>query len=276
MFEPSQNENLSISTALFQDKPQDDEENKTMSQQVEEFVPTKRFTIRHGNSRRVHHTKTFGETEPESAKEVYSAAFGPNDNYVACGYGDGGIRIYNTTTGKKAFHMQQNLVDEMPVTSLRWRPTGPTIQTQNVLVSTHACGHLRHWHVTSGKMLHSVLVAPENDLYSVDYTPDGVHLACGGKDGLVRVFDEKKKVMEFDFKEQGFAPHSNRIFCVKYNPFDPNMIASAGWDNLIVLYDVRQKKPTGSIYGPRVNGEAIDFTDGNILLTGSNVSKESI
>lgn len=63
--------------------------------------------------------------EPDSSKEAYCMAFGPNDNYIAAGYGDGGIRIYNTQTGKKAFHMQKDYVDEFPVTCLKWRPVGP-------------------------------------------------------------------------------------------------------------------------------------------------------
>jgi COMPASS component SWD3 len=35
-------------------------------------------------------------------------------------------------------------------------------------------------------------------------------------------------------KESSELPgHSNRIFCVKFNPYDPNKIASGGWDNTI-------------------------------------------
>lgn len=135
--------------------------------------------------------------------------------------------------------MQQNYVDEYPVTCLKWRPVGPNFTTQNVLVSCQADGHLRHWHVTSGKELHSMQVGEANDLYGLDFTSDGALLACGGKDGIVRVFNEKNKVCEFDFKEKGFAPHSNRIFCVKFNPFDQNMLVSAGWDNLVVFNDMR-------------------------------------
>lgn len=87
---------LSISTALF--------DNRLDESEIHDQVKT--FTVHHGVQRRVQKVSQFGEFEQESAKEVYYQAFGPNDNYLASGYGDGGIRIYNIQTGKKAFHMQ--------------------------------------------------------------------------------------------------------------------------------------------------------------------------
>jgi COMPASS component SWD3 len=72
-------------------------------------------------------------------------------------------------------------------------------------------------------------------------------------------------------KENGELPgHSNRVFCVKFNPFDNNLIASGGWDNTIQLYDIRRRGPVGSLYGPHVCGDAIDFKDdATTILTGS-------
>ena len=67
-----------------------------------------------------------------------------------------------------------------------------------------------------------------------------------------------------------FVGHSNRIFAVKFDPNDSNIIASGGWDNTVQIYDIRQQGPVGAFYGPHICGEAIDFrNDGNTLLTGS-------
>jgi COMPASS component SWD3 len=67
-----------------------------------------------------------------------------------------------------------------------------------------------------------------------------------------------------------FCGHSNRVFCVKFNPNQPNCIASGGWDNTIQIYDLRAKGVVGSIYGPHVCGDAIDFkNDGFTMMTGS-------
>ena len=42
-------------------------------------------------------------TVGDSATEVFCARFDPEDRYIACGYGDGKIRIYNLDTGKLSF-----------------------------------------------------------------------------------------------------------------------------------------------------------------------------
>ena len=68
---------------------------------------------------------TFGD----SNSEVFCTKFDPEDRYIACGYGDGIIRIYNLETGKLAFNLGGyitysggHILEEMPVTGIRWRP----------------------------------------------------------------------------------------------------------------------------------------------------------
>jgi len=163
--------------------------------------------------------------------------------------------------------------DDMPVCSLRWRPSNSGMKTANVLVSCQADGWLKHWHATSGKCLHQMKCEdnPDNDLYTLDYNNDGTLLATAGKDKYVRLYDEQTKSLVLKMKDSGeLCGHSNRIFCVKFDPFNPDRIASGGWDNTIQIYDIRRKGPVASIYGPHICGEAIDFhSDGNTLLTGS-------
>jgi len=49
--------------------------------------------------RRIAHKMTIGD----SSTEVFCAKFDPEDRYIACGYGDGAVRIYNMETGKLSF-----------------------------------------------------------------------------------------------------------------------------------------------------------------------------
>jgi COMPASS component SWD3 len=106
----------------------------------------------------------------------------------------------------------------------------------------------------------------------MDYNPNATVLATGGSDNYIRLYDEQTKTELAKMKEGSdlFPGHSNRVFCVKWNPNDRNMIATGGWDKTIQLYDIRKKGPVASIYGPKICGDAIDFKDdGHTLMTGS-------
>lgn len=227
-----------------------------------------------GGQRRFMHRMTLGDSD----SEVFACRFDPTDKYLACGYGDGAIRIYNMKTGKCSFTLcsfvdSHGRSDDMPVTSLRWRPQNETMKTANVLVSSQADGYLKHWHATSGKCLHQRRCEdnPENQLYTIDYNKDGTLLATAGKDTYIRLYDEQTKAFVMKMKEGSKScGHSNRVFCVKFDPFNPNTIISGGWDNTIMIYDIRKKGPAGSMYGPHICGDAIDLRDdGQTLLTGS-------
>lgn len=59
-------------------------------------------------------------------------------------------------------------------------------------------------------------------------------MATAGKDTIIRVYDEFTKSLSLKFSQQGDHPgHSNRVFSVKFNPYNPNMLVSGGWDNTL-------------------------------------------
>ncbi len=105
----------------------------------------------------------------------------------------------------------------------------------------------------------------------MDFSNDGSLLATAGRDAHVRIYDETTKSLAMSMKEKGELPgHSNRIFSVKFNQIQQNMLVSGGWDNTLQIYDIREKGPVASIYGPHICGDALDFrNDGYTLLTGS-------
>lgn len=94
----------------------------------------------------------------------------------------------------------------------------------------------------------------------------------------VRIYDETTKSQVLQMKEKGELPgHSNRIFAVKFNPVNENILCSGSWDNTVQVYDLRQKGPIESIYGPHICGDALDFrNDGYTLLTGSYRAEDPI
>lgn len=85
----------------------------------------------------------------------------PDGAYVAVGAGDGALSVFDSKTGRVAFELQQGSAAALPATSLRFRPSQDASKTKNVLVSCNAVGAIQHWHVTSGKLLHSF--QEEND-----------------------------------------------------------------------------------------------------------------
>jgi COMPASS component SWD3 len=204
--------------------------------------------------------------------QVFSMRYSDDDQYLATGYGDGMTRIYNANSGKLAYTLQSfQTDDDMPVTCLAWRPTSAALKTANILVTGSADGAIRHWHATSGKCLHQKIADPDNHIYAMDFAPDGTLLAVAGKDHKVRVYDETTKSLAFEMKELADLPgHSNRVFCVKFNQADPNMIVSGGWDNTIQIYDTRYRGPVKTIYGPHICGDCIEIkNDGHTMITGS-------
>ncbi len=93
----------------------------------------------------------------------------------------------------------------------------------------------------------------------------------GGTQQFPRMFDDEtfKEIVQLDGMNTGHSQHSNRIFSLKFNPADPNMLVSGGWDNNVFIYDVRKKGPVSVIYGPHIAGDSLDFLDDHTLITGS-------
>ena len=222
-----------------------------------------------GIMRKVVHLATFGDSDTA----VFCSKFSDDDRYLATGYGDGITRIYNLATGKLSYSLQSFETEEsaLPVTCVQWRPVTASLKTANVLVTAQADGSLKHWHATSGKCLHKTCENPENHLYAIDFTPDGTLLAAAGRDRVVRIYDETTKALAFEMKEKGrLFGHSNRIFCLKFNKGDSNMLVSGGWDNNVFVYDMRYRGPVHAIYGPHVCGDTLDFKrDGYTMVAGS-------
>lgn len=96
-------------------------------------------------------------------------------------------------------------------------------------------------------------------------------LAVAGRDKMIRVYDETTKSLAMTMKDKDAHPgHSNRIFCLKFNPIDTNQLISGGWDNSLIVNDLRVQGPVMQVYGPHICGDTIDVrNDGHTILTGS-------
>jgi len=69
------------------------------------------------------HKLTLGD----SKSEVFACKYDPTDKFIAAGFGDGAVRVYNMGTGKCSFTLCNGVdeyggSDDMPVCAVRWRP----------------------------------------------------------------------------------------------------------------------------------------------------------
>lgn len=207
-------------------------------------------------------------TLDDNPSEVFVVRFSPDGKLVAAGCNDGSIRVFNLKTGY--IHNLNVGKFSMPTTSLRFRPISSASKTKNVLLAVNADGSAQHWHITSGKCLHTIK-DEDNQLFCVDYNPEGTMFATAGKDRSVRVYDEATKSLIQQMSggtANVTAGHSNRVFSLKFVPDDENLLISGGWDNTVQIWDLRAGHSVRSIFGPHVAGDAVDIVDG-VVLTGS-------
>lgn len=162
----------------------------------------------------------------------------------------------------------------LPITSvIKWKPHTDTKDMENILLCGDNAGNITKYDVTDGMIVDQIpwKGEEENKIYAMDYTKNGRHFAAVGLDGIVRVYDDitMKLTQESDPFKSGHGGHSNRVFAVKFSNEDSNLLVSGGWDNSIIIHDLREKGPVNAILGAYICGEALDFK-GDKILSGSN------
>jgi COMPASS component SWD3 len=108
--------------------------------------------------------------------------------------GNGTIRVFNAETGALAYTLNEGIVEALPITSIRFRPVNDKSKTKNVLLAVSADGDVQHWHVTSGRLLHSHR-EENNQLFCADFKSNAEQFAAAGKDHVIRIYDEATKTL---------------------------------------------------------------------------------
>jgi WD40 repeat protein len=215
-------------------------------------------------------------TISDNTSEVFCVKFSTDGKYLAAGCGDGAIRVFSTTQGKLTYNLQGGSNVALPTTALQFRPVTPTSRTKNVLLAANAAGAVQHWHMTSGKCLHSLDEDDKegNQVYALDYNDEGSQFVTAGKDKVIRIWDEATKSLVcslaggIGYSSKATPGHSNRVFSTKFKPGDENMVISGGWDNTVQIWDLRVGHSVRSIFGPHICGDSLDV-QGNEIVTGS-------
>ncbi|CAL9684911.1 unnamed protein product [Knipowitschia caucasica] len=171
---------------------------------------------------------------------------------------------------------EERLIDKSKVTCLKWLP-----QSQSLFLASHASGHLYLYNVE-----HSCGTTPpqysllrqgegfavyacksksprnpllrwavgEGGLNEFSFSPDGVHVACVGQDGCLRVF-------HFDSMElQGvMKSYFGGLLCVSWSP-DGKYLATGGEDDLVTVWSFSESRVVARGHGHKswVNVVAFD------------------
>ncbi|KAJ4935600.1 hypothetical protein JOQ06_017131 [Pogonophryne albipinna] len=171
---------------------------------------------------------------------------------------------------------EERLIDKSKVTCLKWLP-----KSENLFLASHASGHLYLYNVDhpcgTTAPQYSLLrqgegfavyacktktprnpllrwAVGEGGLNEFAFSPDGVHVACVGQDGCLRVF-------HFDSMElQGvMKSYFGGLLCVSWSP-DGKYLATGGEDDLVTVWSFAESRVVARGHGHKswVNVVAFD------------------
>ncbi len=210
----------------------------------------------------------------QESTEAYSVRWNNDDSLLAAAHGDGTVRIFSAADGRFLRRLNCRVSPEqLPVTAVRWRP-GVREELNNVLLCVTANGAIMHWLVEEARELHRTVVQ-DNQCLCADFNPDGTAFAVGFKDAFIRLYDEEtcRPLLELANSLGERKGHSSRVFSVKWA--DENTLISGGWDNSVLIWDLRDRAVTRTIVGPHLCGDALDF-NGHFLATASFAMEEQL
>ncbi|CAF0829506.1 unnamed protein product [Didymodactylos carnosus] len=226
---------------------------------------------------------------------VFSLRFSDDLDLVGIGYGDGSVRLYSVISGKQVLeflpsslpkieHLRR-LSTDLPVMSLKWHP-----QQSDLLYSACTDGSIR-LHNRQTNELSVIAYEYDNELTSMDFSVDGKYFATTGKDANIRIYNTEHNIVSHTYNntkvdtqveqirrssgtgdELCTTGHYHRAYAVKFHPDHTNILMTGGWDNIVKIWDIRQKECINeAIVGPHICGE-VDLKINVRAVDGSRVN----
>jgi WD40 repeat protein/serine/threonine protein kinase len=200
---------------------------------------------------------------------VFSAAFSPDDKWIASGSQDGWVTIWEATTGQKRSEFPAH---EKHVRCVIFSPDGQHLATAGwdgrakIWAFDPRQGQIKN--SPPGVLEHRAAVS------SVAFSPDGQHLASAGDDKTVRVWDTATGAEICALPgHAGFGVllgHLDGFPCVAYSP-DGQFIASASGDPTLKLWDAKTGQEVRTLPGHRAPVWSVAFgRDGKQLASAAS------
>jgi hypothetical protein len=192
-------------------------------------------------------------------KEVWAVAFHPNNRQVFSASWDATVRLWDFKTGNEA----RRYTHPIDVNALAIARDGNTFLSASDTRPGGPFPGAYLWNTNTGDQIRAYPGHVEF-VYAVAFAPDNKHMATGGLDRSVRIFElaSGQLVRTCD-------PQSNSIYTVAFTS-DSKYVLSSG-DNAVHVWDVATGKEARRIEGNsgRVNTLAIS-PDGKRMVSGGD------
>ncbi|XP_076107373.1 uncharacterized protein LOC143075705 isoform X1 [Mytilus galloprovincialis] len=211
----------------------------------------------------------------ECTNDVMCCKFNADGSVLAVGQIDGVIKIFNPHNSQLLYSLQDEdtLKHHLPVTQIRFRIFSSLEKEEysHILVASYASGHVKIWHYTSGKCLHTINEV--RTTLNVALNPEGTKFITTGDTTEINIYDEetKKKLntLEPSDNRNKMDGHHFRVFAAIYHPEIPHVFLTGGWDNTVHYWDDRQPHSIRYLHGPHICGDALDIDPyNNHILMG--------
>ena len=144
--------------------------------------------------------------------------FSPDGRYLATGSPESRTtRILEVSSGRKLLDLSGDHG------SLAWHAGGE-------LLAVASSGRLKVWRIPAGELVFSAR-ADDKQTRSVNWSPDGRHLATGGSDGLAKIWE-----LGTEEPLRVFEGHTDTIGSVVWSP-DGRRLASGCFDQDVMIWD---------------------------------------
>ncbi|XP_014280998.1 uncharacterized protein [Halyomorpha halys] len=217
-------------------------------------------------------------------KGVHCCKFSPNGDYLIIGTGNGTVQVCNMADKTTSVHCIRGY--NRRITSINFLPKDKEVKT---FFASSLTGRVYMGKYEEDKWkLYAFLKEINNEINAMDINKSGDYMATAGKDSHIRIYNPNRRKLVHLFLKPGTTSeedvlkdavaedgHFRRICALKFNPDDPNMFITGGWDDILKVWDVRTVNPVQSIAGPHLTGNSLDIW-GRVLLTGQWTCNESV
>ena len=152
----------------------------------------------------------------------------PKEARILASFANGSVAIYSPTKEKMLWHTTGGHTETVFACDFNHADA-------NVLATAAYDQTIRIWNIADHPKPSCTAVLPKmsSTIYSVCWSPNGTHIACGTANGQVGIYDALKCKLISTMNE-----HTEPCYSVKWNMIDTRLIASAGQDKKCVLFTV--------------------------------------